>query len=235
MASHIHSRGQLTLTLLGTLQVELPAGTMTIPSGKAVWIPAGTEHAERLNTGASLLTLRLDPSLTAAAQLLRSRTFTVAPLLRELAFRIAARGGVDGGVPEDVRLAQVLVDEILVSQDAALDLPAPRDPRALQLSRLVEDAPAERSSISTLAGRVGASRRTLERIFQSETGMSVGEWRQRLRLHHALRLLAERRPLADVAAECGYGSATAFILAFKKRFGVTPHRYRALDPEARRG
>ena len=60
----------------------------------------------------------------------------------------------------------------------------------------------------------------------SELGMSVGAWRQRLRLHHALGLLGEGQPIADVARASGYGSANAFILAFKKRFGVTPHQYR---------
>lgn len=43
-----------------------------------------------------------------------------------------------------------------------------------------------------------------------------------------------RRPLADVARATGYGSANAFIAAFKRRFGVTRHRWGAgsLGPQA---
>jgi len=32
------------------------------------------------------------------------------------------------------------------------------------------------------------------------------------------------------ALEAGYQSASAFIAAFKRAFGVTPSRYRALSP-----
>ena len=38
----------------------------------------------------------------------------------------------------------------------------------------------------------------LERLFQRETGMTFGKWRQQLRLLHALRLLAAGRPVTAV-------------------------------------
>ena len=67
--------------------------------------------------------------------------------------------------------------------------------------------------------------RTLERLFQSETGLSFGKWRQQLRLLYALRLLAAGRPVTAVAFDVGYESASAFIAMFKRTLGVTPHRY----------
>ena len=54
-----------------------------------------------------------------------------------------------------------------------------------------------------------ASRRTIERLFAQETGMTVAEWRRRRHLLHAVRLLAEGEPV------------------FKKAFGATPGRYAA--------
>jgi AraC-like DNA-binding protein len=225
MASHSHSRHQFTLAIDGALQVEASAGTWTVPPGAAVWIPRNMEHAERFHAGAALCTLYVDASLPDTIGD-RGRTVIVSPLLREIVARIATLGSLDEESPQDARLARVLIDEVGAHADEPLRVPAPKDPRALRLARLVEDAPAERQSVSELARRVGASRRTMERLFMAEVGVSVGEWRQRLRLHRALRLLAERKPIADVARASGYGSASAFIAAFRKQFGATPNRYR---------
>lgn len=71
----------------------------------------------------------------------------------------------------------------------------------------------------------GASKRTIERIFIAQTGMSFGRWRQQARLLHALRLLAVGESVTAVALEAGYDSTSAFISMFKKAFGTTPSRY----------
>lgn len=225
MASHSHTRGQLTLAVEGAFQVESSNGTWTIPSNCAAWIPADLEHAERLSAGSRLRTLWIE---RAVAESLPDgiRTIRVVALLREVIARIAETGGVDGGVPEQSRLAHVLADEIRSATAAALGLASPRDRRALRAARLVEDNPGDRSSVAELASRAGVNRRTLERLFMADLGMSVGEWRQRLRLHQALRLLAEQRPIAEIARASGYGGAPAFIAVFKRHFGVTPHQYR---------
>lgn len=226
MATHSHDRDQLTLAVNGSLQIETSHGTWTVPPGSAAWVPHGVEHAERLHAGASLRMLHIEPERRAGLER-RCRTFVTSPLLRELILRVTESGGCDGGVPEQVRLAGVLLDEVRSHDQTGLELPTPADPRALRFARLVDEAPADRASVSELARRVGTSRRTMERLFITELGISVGEWRQRLRLHHALRLLADRRPVADVARDSGYGSASAFIAAFKRTFGVTPNRCRS--------
>jgi AraC-like DNA-binding protein len=82
----------------------------------------------------------------------------------------------------------------------------------------------ERMTLPPFATTAGA--RTLERLFQKETGMTFGKWRQQLRLLHALRLLAGGRSVTAVALEVGYDSTSAFIAMFKRTLGTTPH-YRA--------
>ena len=224
LASHSHSTAQLTLALHGAFQIEGTHLTSTVPASRAAWIPPGVEHAERLPAGTSLRTLRIDASLTGELPA-HSRTIEVSPLLRALIVRLAEWDSVAEG-PEKMRLVHVLLDEVRTAPDADLELAAPRDPRALRVARSLQDAPGERSSIADVARRAGLNRRTLERLFVADLGVSIGEWRQRLRLHHALRLLAEERPIAEVAREAGYGSAPAFIAVFKRHFGVTPHQYR---------
>jgi len=71
----------------------------------------------------------------------------------------------------------------------------------------------------------GASQRTLERVFRAETGMSLGGWRQQLRLGRALEKLAAGESVTAVAIDSGYASASAFVVAFRAAFGRTPGRY----------
>jgi len=56
--------------------------------------------------------------------------------------------------------------------------------------------------------------------------MTVAEWRRRLRLLHAVRLLAEGEPVTTVALDVGYSSVSAFIAVFKRAFGATPKHFR---------
>jgi AraC-like DNA-binding protein len=80
------------------------------------------------------------------------------------------------------------------------------------------------TSIGALARKAGASLRTLERCFVAETGASVGEWRRRVRLFHALRLLEGGAAVTTVALDVGYASTSAFSHAFARQFGQPPSR-----------
>ncbi len=94
----------------------------------------------------------------------------------------------------------------------------------LALARHVLDQPSTEDSVDELAQRHSLARRTLERRFRDETGMSFGMWRQKARLLDSIRLLAEGASVTDTALDCGYSSISAFIAAFKGTFGYTPGR-----------
>ena len=56
--------------------------------------------------------------------------------------------------------------------------------------------------------------------------MSFVQWRSRVRLLRALTWLREGRAVQDIAADLGYGTASAFIAMFNKQLGYSPERYR---------
>ena len=89
--------------------------------------------------------------------------------------------------------------------------------------------PGTGEPVDRLARDAGAGRRTVERRFRAETGMSVGEWRQRARLVAALRLLAAGKPVSRVAAAVGYSTPSAFGAMFVRQMGTTPGRYFARE------
>jgi len=101
----------------------------------------------------------------------------------------------------------------------------PSDDRARRVAADVQAAPSTAASVTRLARRAGAGRRTIERLFLAETKMTVGEWRRRARLLHGMRRLSAGASVTDAALDAGYSSVSAFIATFRKTFGVTPGRY----------
>ena len=65
----------------------------------------------------------------------------------------------------------------------------------------------------------------MERLFHDETAMSLGQWLRRQKLLRALRLLAGRQSVKQVAADLGYANPSAFIAMFRRELGETPARY----------
>jgi len=228
--SHSHQWRQLLFAPSGAMTVFGGRSSWMVPPGCAVLIPAGSTHAIRMWGDVSARFLyfpaTLDSQALAGAE---CRVIPVTPLLRELVLRVIEFHALDSRVPEHQRLLAVLLDEIALAQAnlapiMPLMLPLPADPRALRVARHILGNPACDDTIDALARRFAASRRTLERLFQRETGLSFGLWRQKARLLDSIRLLAEGRSVTDTALDAGYSSLSAFIAAFKKTFGYTPGR-----------
>ena len=70
----------------------------------------------------------------------------------------------------------------------------------------------------------------MQRLFHDETGLRFVEWRQRLRLIHAIGALGQGATVTIAGAEAGYASTSAFIAAFKQHIGHTPTRYKRTLP-----
>jgi AraC-like DNA-binding protein len=231
---HRHRAAQLVFASAGVMTVETPAGSWIVPPHRAVWVPAGTRHAIRMSGAVAMRTLYVPAAL--ARPLPRScGVLEVTPLVRELVLAAVARGGLDPATRADARLFHVLVDELRSLPTRAFHLPFPRDSRARRVAdALARDPVAAARPARELARGSGASPRTLERVFRSETGMSFGTWRQQLRLGRALEQLATGDAVTTVAFDAGYAGVSAFVAAFKATFGRTPGRYFRTEPASRR-
>jgi AraC family transcriptional regulator len=99
--------------------------------------------------------------------------------------------------------------------------------------RLIEERVRLGEAVPTLAELAGIcklSSRQLVRAFQAETGRTVGDYVQRVRLERAQQLLAST-PLAisEIARRIGFASPAAFSTAFRRLCGQTPRTYRMQD------
>ena len=67
----------------------------------------------------------------------------------------------------------------------------------------------------------------LSRIFKRETGMTVTDYIIKVRIDHAMSLLAETDvPIESIAVNVGYTDKNYFSRIFKKTVGVSPSTYR---------
>ncbi|WZB73593.1 AraC family transcriptional regulator [Achromobacter insuavis] len=126
---------------------------------------------------------------------------------------------------DPARFAAVLLDEIEAAPRERLHLPWPRDRRLARLAQALADDPADNRPLDALAAHAGLAPRTAQRLFRDETGLGFAQWRQQLRLIHALERLSAGQPVAQVADALGYATPGNFIAMFKRAFGMTPGRY----------
>lgn len=225
LAPHHHAWGQLIFAASGVMQVHTATATWLTPSTRAIWLPAGMSHAIDVRSDIAMRTLYLHAS-RASRLGTEPRVVAVSPLLRELILHILAIGMLRPAQPAHDRLAGLLLDLLVDARDEDLMLPLPRDARALRLARHVLKAPDDRRELATIAADVGASLRTLQRLFPQQTGLTMENWRQKARLVHAVACLAEGESIASTALACGYQSSAAFSAAFAQQFGLAPSVYR---------
>jgi AraC-like DNA-binding protein len=223
---HSHTWHQLIYASRGVMTVNTSTGSWVVPSQRAVWVPAFVDHEVEFSASVSMRTLYLRPGLSALLPQ-DCCVVGVSPLLRELILRAVEISMLNRTVASHKHLIDVILDQFRELPTIPLSLPMPADLRALRVAEFVRANPAAAKSLDQLARRIGASKRTIERLFQTETEMTFGKWRQQLRLLHALRLLAAGKFVTAAALEVGYDSTSAFISAFKGAMGITPGRYYA--------
>ena len=214
----------------GVLAVTTDAGTWVAPGTRAIWVPAGTVHAHHAHGELDLHLVGL-PADDNPLGLDEPTVLTVGPLLRELILaytRDPARRQPRTRAPAR-RPARPAAG--LAPAAPAPAQPPPR-PSCRALCAILHADPADDRTLAALGRQVGASDRTLSRLFSADLGMTFPQWRTQLRLYHALLLLADGTPVTAVAHRCGWSSASAFIDVFRRAFGYTPGTHRGSVDDA---
>lgn len=220
---HEHRWHQLMWAAEGVATVEAPGGTWVLPPSRGLWVPGGVPHT------------------TSARGLVRSPYFrpescpvtwtgptaiAMPPLLRELIVHLAAP---DLGAAARSRAEAVVFDLLLPEPVTTVLVPMPCDDRARTVAEALLADPADDRTLEAWGRLAGASGRTLARIFDAETGMSFGRWRTQARLRAALEHLAEGMPVTAVAHRVGYATPSAFVVVFRRTFGMPPGTYFGAD------
>ncbi|SHN04803.1 AraC-type DNA-binding protein [Duganella sacchari] len=220
---HHHPWGQFTYAMQGVMRVDANHSSWIVPPQRAIWVPPDVVHGVTI-----LENTRLRPLCIHAS---RSpfpgndcKVVEVSSLLRELMAALEQHDQHEQSGRERL-LMELLLDEMPRCAERPVRVPLPTDKRLKALCDALIADPGAECTLADWATQVGASERTLTRLFERELGMGFGHWRQQVRLAHAAPLIARGVPLSQVAAELGYASQSAFSAMFKKTFGCSPSTF----------
>ena len=229
---HTHERPVLRVTLDGSCKETVGRRVHDAPPGWTQVAPAGEKHTNRCH-GAGVHVLLVEPDPT--------RADLFEPCTR---FLLEARCFEDWGVT-------------VLARRVALEMAHPDDRSGLALEALVlellshaarhgperwrRNVPAwfprvrERlhaechrpPRLASLAETAGVHPMHLATVFRHFTGMSIGTYIRRLRLHWCIEQLhATGTPLSEIAHRAGFADQSHFTRSFQRYTGLTPHRYR---------
>lgn len=220
---HMHRRGQLLYAASGIMRVETAAAAWIVPPTRGLWLPPQWPHSVTMRSHLEMRTVYIAP---AACDVLPARPMLaeIPGLLRELILTLLeepvdydedGRGGI---------IARLMLSELTRLSARRFEVPMPRDERALRVARALLEDCALPHDLDRWADEAGASRRTLARLFRSETGLGFAEWRARLRAIDGLARLSDGASVADTAAAVGYASPSAFSAMIHRTLGHAPRR-----------
>jgi AraC-like DNA-binding protein len=223
-AEHNHPWSQLVYSIAGALTVSAQGMSIVISPEQAVWLPTGIRHSVGSLMGAEFRSLWVaDNACLGIAP--KMTVFQVSGLLRALIIE-----GASLNEAKDLdyanRVAALILDQLQRAQTASAALPWPKHPALLRLCEALYADPADSRDTDEWGSELGMSTRTLTRRFEREVGMSLRDWRLRLRLFKSIELLGGGAPITEIALDLGYASPSAFIYMFRREMGCSPLQYR---------
>jgi AraC-like DNA-binding protein len=223
---HCHQRAQFLYAIEGVMRVTTDVGVWLIPPRRGLLIAPGVAHELTMLTNVSMRSLYIVPA--ALPELVAGcRLIEVSSLLRELVQALVAEP-VEYPIPgRGEHLAALILSELGAAATVPISIPWPRDRRLVRVCEAIMDNPGDTRSIDEWAFHVGASARTLMRLFPKETSLPFRQWVQQVHLADAFCRLARGDSVGSIAAALGYASPSAFTAMFRRVLGKTPQDYLA--------
>jgi len=210
LPTHAHGEEGLTVVLQGTFLEESLRGTLVAPAGSIATRPHGMVHTNRFGSEGAVI-LAVIPDHDSFDDPIKEWTRSEVPAAFRAGLRLAAQD-------EDA------LPELL----AAIGPGAHADRMAAVRARRLLDDPEQRLSVSALARSMNVHPVHLARQFRQTYGVSPREDRTIQLVKRATTLiLGTKRPLSQIAHECGFADHSHMCRAFRHVAGWTPSRLRA--------
>ena len=212
---HFHREDQLLSASQKAMTVETNEGVWVVPPD-ARRMDTGGDRAWGQHVGPVFHANALFPAriIERTSPALPGRKHLLA--LRELILHACQPCTLRRRVAPERKVIELILDQLRLVDSVPVQLPEAHDSRASKLANLLRANPHEPRQLATLSIECGASKRTMQRQFADECGMSFSRWRQRTRLIHRMQRLAEGQSVINAALDAGYSTTSAFISLFSK-------------------
>jgi AraC-like DNA-binding protein len=222
---HRHAEGQFVLVKRGCLSGGADTQQWLLQAGTAVWIPPWHTHWGRGEGRTELAVLYLRPEQ--CGRLPQDVTpLHASDLARALIERLLEPPHPQTDSQRRARMLDLLLDEISEASADGLVLTLPQDKRLRPIADVLIGDPSQRRTLAEWSRRIGATERTLSRLYKRETGLSYTAWCHRLRLREALRGLAGGVDNTALADRLGFSSPDSFSHWFRQQTRQTPRAVR---------
>ncbi|MDE1168066.1 MAG: helix-turn-helix transcriptional regulator [Pseudomonas sp.] len=221
---HQHAWGQVLYAMSGVMWVQTPHEALVVPPQRAVWLPPGVAHGIRVVSDLEMRNIYVPPH-TAATLEGTVQVLEVGRLLRELILNLVEQREQSDRPYYDA-LARLALLELGRARRTLIKVPMPggSDRRLMNLCQAVMDSPSLDIAFEQHAEHVGASVRTLSRLFQAALGMGFAQWRRDVQLATAVAELIQGVPVSVIARSLGY-TPSSFSDMFRRALGVAPSQY----------
>lgn len=221
---HKHKWHQLLYASSGVLIVDVVGERLFIPPENAVWLPGGCQHSVSTEYGAELNSLYIDGSYQQLPTD-KSLVLKVSPIMKAL-IREISTFDVEypiSGYEDDV--VSLMLSTLPRLKRVTEHLPWPTSLELLKMCSQLYQRPGGKQTTLMLAKDLAMSKRTLERKFHRETGMTIQAWSLRLRFLKAIELLTAGHSITNISLDLGYSSPSPFIYMFRNISGMSPGEY----------
>ncbi|MDV2439306.1 helix-turn-helix transcriptional regulator [Acinetobacter gerneri] len=223
---HAHAWGEFIFAFNGVLEVNIEQINYLTPPPYGLWLPPNIKHSGLNRTQVTHCTLYVHEDL---CQNLPQHVgiLMTTPLVPAILEHLRQHPMQDSD-PEFKRLIQVLLDLLHHSEVLGSYLPSSKHPRLIKILDYLYLYPADNTPLKDLAVQMNMTERTLARYSQKELGMSLNEWRQRLKVMNAMSMLSTEKTVENIALDLGYANSSAFISMFKRWMNMTPEQFRKM-------
>ena len=94
---------------------------------------------------------------------------------------------------------------------------------------MLHDRFRESPTIQEIAYEIGFNQDYFIRSFEAQVGRTPGAYLRMIRMQHAAKMVSTSElSMKEIAAEAGFADQAHFSREFRRLWGVSPQRYRAL-------
>ena len=232
---HIHNECELYINMSGDVSFMVENTIYAISAGDAIITKPYENHHCILNTNANhrhfwlLFKCSKDDSFfdlffnrkSGECNLLKFDPQSIGRIQRLCRSLLQAENGCTQTAFDFLSLIDCLKTGTVIRRGNACS-----DTEIMVAAEYINKNPEKNISVSDMAKKACMSISTFERHFKAEIGISPREYLTNKRLSLACMKLDSGLSVQEVCDSCGFSDCSHFIVLFKKKFGVTPYKYK---------
>ena len=242
---HIHNHYELYYLISGQVKYFVDNQIFNLQEGDIIFIPKGVIHkttypsnqySERMLIvfddaflGQDYQEIVGDLGRQIYTRLSSKKQFEAESLLKKTAEEFQSQS------PHKELMTKNLIRELLIllhrqRQDDTKKVLSDNEITIQHAAKYIADHYSDILTLPALAAAFAMSQSHFSKTFKALTGFGVTEYITLIRVTEAEKLLkAEHLSITEVASRCGFNDSNYFASVFKKKNGITPFKYAAMN------